>query len=88
MAGKIHIRKGRVPLFSLPFIALLVVVAVCLFAFFGVVALAALGVLGAGASVLRRLFPGGKGKGRPRASGSEDNVIILGKDDYEIRDTD
>lgn len=88
MAGKIYIRKGRVPLFSLPFVALLLVVASCLFAFFGIVALVALGVLGAGASVLRRLFLGGKEKDRPRASGSEGNVIILGKDDYEIRDTD
>ena len=88
MAGKIYIRKGRASLFSLPFIALFVVVAVCLFAFFGVLALLALGVLGAGASVLRKLFPGKNKKAGPRVGGPEGDTITLGEDDYEIRDVD
>ena len=88
MAGKIYIRKGRAPLFSLPFIMLFVVVAVCLFAFFGVLALVALGVLGAGASVLRKLFPGRDKKDGSRVSGVEGDTITLGDDDYEIRDID
>lgn len=88
MAGKIYIRKGRAPLFSLPFIMLFVVVAVCLFAFFGVLALVALGVLGAGASVLRKLFPGRDKKDGSRVSGVKEDTITLGDDDYEIRDID
>ena len=88
MAGKIYIRKGRVPFFSLPFIALFVVVAICLFAFFGVLALVALGVLGAGASILRKLFPGKDKKGGSQVSGPEGDTITLGEDDYEIRDVD
>ena len=88
MAGKIYIRKGRAPLFSLPFIMLFVVVAVCLFAFFGVLALVALGVLGAGASVLRKLFPGRDKKDGPRVGGPEGDTITLDEDDYEIRDID
>lgn len=88
MAGKIYIRRGRVPFFSLPLIALFVVVAVCLFAFFGVLALVALGVLGAGASVLRKLFPGKDRKAGPRADGPGGDTITLGEDEYEIRDVD
>ena len=88
MAGKIYIRKGRVPFFSLPFIALFVVVAICLFAFFGVLALIALGVLGAGASILRKLFPGKDKKGGSQVGGPEGDTITLGEDDYEIRDVD
>lgn len=88
MAGKIYIRRGRMPFFSLPFIALFVVVAVCLFAFFGVLALVALGVLGAGASVLRKLFPGRNKKAGPRVDGPGGDTITLGEDDYEVRDVD
>lgn len=88
MAGKIYIRRGRIPFFSLPFIMLFVVVAVCLFAFFGVLALVALGVLGAGASVLRKLFPGRGKKDGPSVGGPEGDAITLGEDDYEIRDID
>lgn len=88
MAGKIYVRRGRVPFFSLPFIALFVVVALCLFAFFGVLALVALGVLGAGASVLRRLFPGKDRKPGPRVDGPGGDTITLGEDDYEVRDVD
>ena len=88
MAGKIYIRRGRIPFFSLPFIALSVVVVVCLFAFFGVLALVALGVLGAGASVLRKLFPGRDKKPGPRVDGPGEDTITLGEDDYEIRDVD
>ena len=88
MAGKIYIRRGRVPFFSLPFIALFVVVAICLFAFFGVLALVALGVLGAGASILRKLFPGRDRKPGPRVDGPGGDTITLGEDDYEIRDVD
>ena len=88
MAGKIYIRKGRAPLFSLPFIALFVVVAICLFAFFGVLALVALGVLGAGASILRKLFPGKDKKSGSQVGGTEGDTITLGEDDYEIRDVD
>jgi hypothetical protein len=88
MAGKIYIRRRRMPFFSLPFIALFVVVAVCLFAFFGVLALVALGVLGAGASVLRKLFPGKNKKAGPRVNGPGGDTITLGEDDYEVRDVD
>ncbi len=88
MAGKIYIRKGRAPLFSLPFIVLFVVVAICLFAFFGILALVALGVLGAGASVLRKLFPGKDKKGGPQVGEPGGDTITLGEDDYEIRDVD
>lgn len=88
MAGKIYIRRGRIPFFSLPFLALFVVVAVCLFAFFGVLALVALGVLGAGASVLRKLFPGKDRKAGPRVDGPGGDTITLGEDEYEIRDAD
>ncbi len=88
MAGKIYIRRGRVPFFSLPFIALFVILAVCLFAFFGVLALVALGVLGAGASILRKLFPGKDRKPGPRVDGPGGDTITLGEDDYEIRDVD
>lgn len=88
MAGKIYIRRGRVPFFSLPFLALFAVVAVCLFAFFGFLALVALGVLGAGASVLRKLFPGKDRKAGPRAGGPGGDTITLGEDEYEIRDAD
>ena len=88
MAGKIHIRRGKVPFFSLPFIALFAVAAVGLFAFFGVLALIALGVLGAGASVLRKLFGGRDGKTGPRAGGPGGDTITLGEDEYEIRDAD
>lgn len=88
MAGKIYIRRGKLPFFSLPFIALFVVAAVCLFAFFGFLALVALGVLGAGASVLRKLFPGRDGKNRPRAGEPGGDTITLGEDEYEIRDAD
>ena len=88
MAGKIYVRRGRVPFFSLPFIALFVVVALCLFAFFGVLALVALGVLGAGASVLRKLFPGKDRKTGPRVDGPGGDTITLGEDDYEVRDVD
>lgn len=89
MARKIYIRNGRVPFFSLPFIALFVIVAICLFAFFGVLALVAAGVLGAGASVLRKLFPGrGKKKDGSRVGGPEGDTITLGDDDYEVRDID
>ena len=88
MAGKIYIRRGRVPFFSLPFIALFVVVAVCFFAFFGVLALVALGVLGAGASVLRKLFPHKDRKPGPRVGGPGGDTITLGEDEYEIRDVD
>lgn len=88
MAGKIYIRRGRVPFFSLPFIALFVVLAVCLFAFFGVLALVALGILGAGASLLRKLFPGRGRKADPRVGGPGGDTITLGEDDYEIRDAD
>ena len=88
MAGKIYIRKGRATLFSLPFIALFVIVAICLFAFFGVLSLIALGVLGAGASVLRKLFPGRNKKNGSRVSEIEGDTITLGEDDYEIRDVD
>lgn len=88
MAGKIYIRRGRIPFFSLPFLVLFVVVAVCLFAFFGVLALVALGVLGAGASVLRKLFPGKDRKAGPRVDGPGGDTITLGEDEYEIRDAD
>ena len=88
MAGKIYVRRGRVPFFSLPFIALFVVVAVCLFAFFGVLALVALGVIGAGASVLRKLFPCKDRKTGPRVDRPGGDTITLGEDDYEIRDVD
>ena len=88
MAGKIYIRKVRAPLFSLPFIALFVIVAVSLFAFFGVLALVVLGVLGAGASILRKLFPGKHKKGGSQVGGPEGDIITLGEDDYEIRDVD
>ncbi len=88
MAGKIYIRRGKAPFLSLPFIAPLAVVAVCLFMFFGFPALAALGVLGAGASVLRKLFPGKNGKPGPRAGGPQEDTIALGEDEYEIRDAD
>lgn len=88
MAGKIYIRKGRASLFSLPFIALFVVVAICLFAFFGVLALVAVGVLGAGASILRKLFPGKDKKGGSQVGEPGGDTITLGEDDYEIRDVD
>lgn len=88
MAGKIYIRRGRIPFFSLPFIALFVAVAICLFAFFGVLALVALGVLGAGASVLRKLFPHKGRKPRPRVGESGGDTITLGENDYEVRDVD
>lgn len=88
MAGKIYIRRGRISFLSLPFIALFVIVAVCLFAFFGVLALVALGVLGAGASVLRKLFPGKGRKPGPRVGGPGGDTITLGEDEYEVRDAD
>ncbi|MCY3986029.1 MAG: hypothetical protein OXF23_03180 [Candidatus Dadabacteria bacterium] len=88
MAGKIYIRKGRIPFFSLPFIGLFVIVAVCLFTFFGVLTLVALGLLGAGASVLRKLFLGKDNKTSPRMSREEKDSITLGEDDYRIRDID
>ncbi len=47
-----------------------------------------LGVLGAGASVLRKLFPDRDKKDGSRVSGVEGDAITLGDDDYEIRDVD
>lgn len=86
MAGKIHIRGARTPVFLLPFVLLLLALAVLFFVFFGAAALVAVGALGLGASVFRRLF--GRSSKKDAPSGVDGDMITLGKGDYEITEVD
>lgn len=86
MAGKIHIRGARTPVFFLPFVLLLFALAIVFFVFFGAVALVGAGVLGLGSLVFGRFF-GRSGK-KDASFDSDGDVITLGRDDYEIKEVE
>ncbi len=88
MSGKFYVRKRKISVFSLPFIALFLALAVGVSLFFGAVALAVLAVFGVGTSIFRKLFSRKGERPRPHVGGTGQDTITLGKDDYEIKDID